>query len=64
MGYDYDGTIEKFEQFKAEDELLLKRAIANGHDSLAGSVRKSIRGYEESIAECAKIRDEQSAQGA
>lgn len=61
MGYDYDGTIEKFKQFKAEEERLLKRAIANGHNNLAESVRKSIREYEESIAKCAKIRDEQSA---
>ncbi len=61
MGYDYDGTIEKLEQFKAEEESLLKRAIANGHDSLARSVQESIRGYEKSIAKCAEIRDRQSA---
>ncbi len=61
MEYDYDSTIKKFEQFKAEEERLLKRAIANGHDNLAESVRKSIREYEESIAECTKIRDKQSA---
>lgn len=60
MGYDYDGTIEKFEQFKAEEERLLKRAIANGHSNLAKSARKSIRKYEESIAEYTKIRDGQS----
>ena len=61
MGYDYDGTIEKFEQFKAEEERLLKRAIANGHSNLAKSARKSIREYEESIAKWAKMRDGQSA---
>lgn len=61
MEYDYDSTIKKFEQFKAEEERLLKRAIANGHSNLAESVRKSIREYEESIAECTKIRDKQSA---
>ena len=61
MGYDYDSTIKKFEQFKAEEERLLERAIDNGHDNLAKSVRKSIRDYEESIAECTEIRDKQSA---
>ena len=61
MEYDYDGTIKKLEQFKAEEELLLKRAIANGHSSLAKSVRKSIREYEKSIVECTKMRDKQSA---
>lgn len=60
MGYDYDGAIEKFKRFKAEEERLLKRAIANGHNNLAESARKSIREYEKSIAKCAKMRDEQS----
>ena len=61
MAYDYDGTIEKLRQFKSEDEDLLKRTTANGHDSLAQSVRKSIEGYEESIAKITRIRDGQSA---
>ena len=61
MAYDYDGTVEKLRQFKAEDEDLLRRAISNGHDGLAESVRKSIEGHEESIVKITRIRDGQSA---
>ena len=64
MGYDYDTTIAKLEQFKAEKEGLLEDLLASDHYDFAKTIQQSITGYNDTIAKCKRIRDQQSTKGA